>query len=109
MKIIKINGIEVECCLVKPYKSVILMSDSYDTLSKKYDFNSLKVVVSEQNDFKKVLKLMQEHNKYLIEFDEICEEFYIVKPNYEDMHRYIEAGFLDLDFMPICPNLRVIP
>jgi hypothetical protein len=108
MKIIKINGIEVQCCLAKPYKSVILMSESYDTLSKKYEFNSLKVVVSEQDDFKKVLKLIQEHNTYLIEFDVISEEFYIVKPNYEDMQRYIEAGFLDLDFMPTSPKLMEI-
>ena len=93
----------------KPYKSITILSDAYDALCKKYEFNSLKVVVLKQNEIDKLLKLMQMHNKYLIEFDEICEEFYTNHILFPTMQSYIKAGFLDVDFIPTNPKLTEIP
>ena len=108
MKIIKINGEDIECEFVKIYESTTTLKFPTSNLLKYYNYDKLKVVVAKEIEVNKLIKLIQENNAFSVKYEKISDEFYICQPNYEDITNYIKAGFLDLDFVPIHPNLREI-
>jgi hypothetical protein len=104
MNIIKINEIEIKCDFVFKYDEIVELKDQFACLRKKYRFEKIKVVIANKQEAEKAWHAIKSLI-VCIEVDSKKYDYYISTGGFGDQIKYIEKGFLDIDFVPTHPNM----